>query len=189
MLVSFISWIFHKMGWRIEGELPPIDKYILIAAPHTSNWDFIIAVMAKFIVRENIHFLGKHQLFIPPWGWLFRALGGSPVNRNKNNNLVETAVHEFNVRNAYKLALAPEGTRSAVTRWKTGFYHIAHKANVPIVCIGLEFKKKQIVIRSPLHTNGDVEKDMNIILDYFRSIEGKHPKSIPTFHHSQTEEK
>ncbi|MBM7071096.1 lysophospholipid acyltransferase family protein [Shewanella sp. 202IG2-18] len=181
MLVSLISWIFHKMGWRIEGELPPIDKYILIAAPHTSNWDFIIAVMAKFIVREDIHFLGKHQLFIPPWGWLFRALGGSPVNRNKNNNLVETAVHEFDVRNAYKLALAPEGTRSAVTRWKTGFYHIAQKANVPIVCIGLDFKNKAIIIQSPFEASGQMNDDMNLILDFFRSVNGKYPKVIPDF--------
>ena len=181
MFISIISWVFQKLGWQIKGELPQLDKYILIAAPHTSNWDFIFAVMAKLIVREKIHFLGKHQLFTPPWGWLFRALGGSPVNRSKNNNLVETAVHEFNTRQTYKLALAPEGTRSAVTRWKTGFYHIAQKANVPIVCIGLDFKNKQIRIEPSFTVSDNITADMNQILDYFREIKGKYPKAIPKF--------
>ena len=181
MVISAINWVFHRMGWTLKGELPELDKYVLIAAPHTSNWDFVIAVMAKYIVRQKINYLGKHQLFIPPWGWFFRATGGSPVNRSKNNNLVDTAIHEFKHRKSYKLALAPEGTRANVSRWKTGFYHIAKAADVPIICIGLDFKNKQIVIDKPMKVSDDMASDMNQILDFFRGIEGKYPKEIPQF--------
>ncbi len=188
MFISLITWVFHRIGWQIKGELPKLDKYLLIAAPHTSNWDFIIAVMAKFVLKEHINFLGKHQLFIPPWGWLFRALGGSPVNRSKHNNLVESAVHEFNTRKDYKLALAPEGTRSDVKRWRTGFYHIAKAADVPIICVGLDFKNKSIKIEPPRWVSDDMTKDMNQILDSFRAYEGKYSKEIPTFEGSETKD-
>ncbi len=181
MFISLITWLFHQTGWRLKGELPGLDKYILIAAPHTSNWDFVIALTAKYIVREKINYLGKHKLFFPLWGWFFRATGGSPVDRSKHNNLVDAAVDEFKRGKTYKLALAPEGTRSNVGRWKTGFYHIARTADVPVICIGLDFKNKQVVIDRPRRVTDDMAYDMNQILDFFRGIEGKYPKNIPSF--------
>lgn len=125
MFTHLCRWLLKISGWQIQGQLPSQAKYIVIVAPHTSNWDFIIGVLARGALNTRIHFLGKHQLFIPPWGWFFRAIGGSPVDRRKNNNLVDAAVQLFATQPDYKLALAPEGTRSPVTRWKCGFYHIA----------------------------------------------------------------
>ncbi|MGL4579892.1 MAG: lysophospholipid acyltransferase family protein [Shewanella xiamenensis] len=180
MFTHLCRWLLKISGWQIQGELPNQAKYIVIVAPHTSNWDFIIGVLARGALATRIHFLGKHQLFIPPWGWFFRAIGGSPVDRRKNNNLVDSAVQLFATQSEYKLALAPEGTRSPVTRWKCGFYHIATKAQVAIVPVGLDFARKAVIIRAPLQPT-DIEQDMAEILCFYRSIKGRHPKVIPDY--------
>lgn len=181
MFTRLCCWLLKMSGWQIEGELPALKKYILIVAPHTSNWDFIIGLLARGALNTRIHFLGKHQLFIPPWGWFFRAIGGSPVDRRKNNNLVDTAVQLFESKADYKLALAPEGTRSAVKRWKYGFYHIASKAGVPIVPVGLDFSRRTVVIHPPLQPSRDMTQDMDEILNFYRRIKGRHPKVIPDY--------
>ncbi|WP_153912928.1 lysophospholipid acyltransferase family protein [Shewanella sp. TC10] len=174
-------WLLKIMGWQFEGNVSADGQFIMVVGPHTSNWDFIIGIIARSALGMNIHFLGKHQLFIPPWGWFFKWLGGSPVDRRKNNNMVDAAVQLFETNSQYKLALAPEGTRSAVTRWKTGFYHIAVKAKVPIVTVGLDFARKTIVLNTPMNTSDDMTTDMNAIMDFFRGITGHHPKVIPAY--------
>lgn len=181
MFSKFCRWLMKLTGWQFEGELPTNGRYIIIVGPHTSNWDFIIGVIARGALSQNIHFLGKHQLFLPPWGWFFKAMGGSPVDRRKNNNLVDAVAKLFAEDDQYKLALAPEGTRSEVKRWKTGFYHIAKKAQVPIIPIGFDFGRKTIVITQP-HAPGDnMVADMNQLMQFFRTIKGKKPKVIPDF--------
>ena len=139
---KFFKFLLKLTGWSIEGSLPKENQYIIIAAPHTSNWDFIIAVMLRGALNEKIFYLGKSQLFKLPWGWFFSAMGGKPVDRTKSNNLVDAVVNIFKEDPYFKLALAPEGTRSAVKKWKTGFYYIAKGSNIPIVPCGLDFKKK-----------------------------------------------
>lgn len=181
MFTILCRWLLNISGWQIEGQLPDCAKYIVIVAPHTSNWDFIVGVLARGALGTRIHFLGKHQLFIPPWGWFFRAIGGSPVDRRKNNNLVDTAVQLFESKADYKLALAPEGTRSPVTHWKCGFYHIASKAGVPITPVGLDFSRRTVIIRTPLQPCGVITTDMQDILSFYRTIKGRHPKVIPDF--------
>lgn len=181
MFTILCRWLLNISGWQIEGQLPDCAKYIIIVAPHTSNWDFIVGVLARGALGTRIHFLGKHQLFIPPRGWFFRAIGGSPVDRRKNNNLVDTAVQLFESKADYKLALAPEGTRSPVKRWKYGFYHIASKAQVPITPVGLDFSRRTVIIRTPLQPSGDIATDMHDILSFYRTIKGRHPKVIPDF--------
>lgn len=181
MFTKLCCWLLRLFHWKIEGELPALDHYIVIVAPHTSNWDFILGVLARGALGTRIHFLGKHQLFIPPWSWFFRAIGGTPVDRRKNNNLVDAAVQLFQSQSTYKLALAPEGTRSPVTRWKYGFYHIACKAKVPIIPVGLDFSRRTIIIRPPLQPSGDIAADMDDILSFYRTIKGRHPKVIPDF--------
>lgn len=181
MFTILCRWLLNISGWQIEGQLPDCAKYIVIVAPHTSNWDFIVGVLARGALGTRIHFLGKHQLFIPPWGWFFRAIGGSPVDRRKNNNLVDTAIQLFESKADYKLALAPEGTRSPVTRWKCDFYHIASKAGVPITPVGLDFSRRTVIIRTPLQPCGDITTDMQDILSFYRTIKGRHPKVIPDF--------
>ncbi|MGL4475063.1 MAG: lysophospholipid acyltransferase family protein [Shewanella sp.] len=181
MVYQFCRWLMKISGWSFEGAPPAINQYIMIVGPHTSNWDFIIGVIARGALNTKINFLGKHQLFIPPWGWFFKAIGGSPVDRRKNNNLVDSAAQLFANHPHYKLALAPEGTRSPVTRWKTGFYHIATKAKVPIVAVGLDFSRKKIVIAAPLMPSDNQAQDINQLLDFFRTINGCKPKLIPKY--------
>ena len=181
MFQLFCKGLFKLMGWKIVGELPKDRQFIAIVAPHTSNWDFIIGVIARGVLGVKINFLGKHQLFIPPWGWFFKAIGGTPVDRRKSNNLVDAVAEMFKTNPNFSLALAPEGTRSPVTRWKTGFYHIANKAQVPVVAVGLDFGKKTIVIAEGITPSGDIVQDMQPLVEFYRSIEGRHPKTIPDF--------
>ncbi|ASJ98437.1 lysophospholipid acyltransferase family protein [Shewanella marisflavi] len=182
MFQTLCKAILKLSGWTIDGSLPKADQYITIVGPHTSNWDFIIGVLARGALAQKIHFLGKHQLFIPPWGWFFKAIGGTPVDRRKNNNLVDAVAQLFQQDPHFKLALAPEGTRSPVTRWKTGFYHIATKAQVPIVTVALDFEGKRVVIPEAINVTGDIDKEMTQILDFYRTIKGCHPKTIPEYH-------
>ncbi|QYJ97595.1 lysophospholipid acyltransferase family protein [Shewanella alkalitolerans] len=182
MFQSLCKAILKLSGWTIDGSLPAAPQYIAIVGPHTSNWDFIVGVLARGALGQKIHFLGKHQLFIPPWGWLFRAIGGTPVDRRKNNNLVDAAAQLFQQDPNFKLALAPEGTRSPVKRWKTGFYHIATKAQVPIVTVALDFAGKRVVIPEAISVTGDIDKEMAQILDFYRTIKGRHAKAIPDYH-------
>ncbi|QYJ93739.1 MULTISPECIES: lysophospholipid acyltransferase family protein [Shewanella] len=182
MFQSLCKAILKLSGWTIDGRLPEAPQYIAIVGPHTSNWDFIVGVLARGALGQKIHFLGKHQLFIPPWGWLFRAIGGTPVDRRKNNNLVDAAAQLFQQDPNFKLALAPEGTRSPVKRWKTGFYHIATKAQVPIVTVALDFAGKRVVIPEAISVTGDIDKEMAQILDFYRTIKGRHAKAIPDYH-------
>ncbi|WP_394204228.1 lysophospholipid acyltransferase family protein [Shewanella waksmanii] len=181
MIQALCKMLLAIIGWQVDGNMPKQDKYIVIVGPHTSNWDFIIGVIARGAIGEKINFLGKHQLFIPPWGWLFRAIGGTPVDRRKSNNLVDAVAKLFASKPQFKLALAPEGTRSPVKRWKTGFYHIATQADVPIVTVGLDFGRKAVVIAPSMTASGNIEQDMQHILDFYRCIKGRHPKDIPDY--------
>jgi 1-acyl-sn-glycerol-3-phosphate acyltransferase len=181
MFQSFFKFLLKASGWKISGALPTDHQYIAIVGPHTSNWDFVIGLVARGAMGAKVNFLGKHQLFIPPWGWFFRAMGGTPVDRRKNNNLVDAVVEIFNSNPNFSLALAPEGTRSPVVRWKMGFYHIANKAQVPIVTVGLDFGSKTVVIPEGKDTTDDIQQDMDNIIAFYRSIKGRHPKVIPDF--------
>ena len=181
MFQQFCKLALKLAGWKVSGLLPTDHQYVAIVGPHTSNWDFIIGVLARGALGSKVNFLGKHQLFIPPWGWFFRAIGGTPVDRRKNNNLVDGVVHLFQDNPKFSLALAPEGTRSPVKRWKTGFYHIANKANVPIVTVGLDFGNKTVLIADGFDTTEDMQQDMDRIISFYRSINGRHPKVIPDF--------
>ncbi|MBY6187562.1 lysophospholipid acyltransferase family protein [Marinobacter hydrocarbonoclasticus] len=181
MLATLSAWILKCAGWRIEGALPERQKYIAIVGPHTSNWDFIIGLLARFQLRVPARFIGKHQLFRPPLGWLMRALGGRPVVRTQSNNLVEEVVQLFRQEESFVLALAPEGTRSQVKHWKTGFYHIAQGAGVPIVPVALDFRHKAIVIGDPLVPGDSKAADMAQLLAFFRPHRGRYAQAIPHY--------
>ncbi len=174
----FYNFIFKSLGWKFKGsfdELPP--KFIIIVAPHTSNWDFPLGIMVRSIAKIHAtRFLGKSQLFKFPYGFIFRALGGYPVERTKDNNLVDAVVDIFSSKDQFSIALAPEGTRSKVSRIKTGFYHIAKKANVPIVLVGFDFKERTIVIEEPFYPTEIIADDFRYIIQFFASITGKHPE-------------
>lgn len=163
-----IFFIWKTLGWKIAGDIPKdIKKYIIIAAPHTSNWDFIIGLCVRTILDFKASFLGKKSLFGWPFGWFFKWMGGYPVDRSKRNNIVDQVVEIFNSRNEFALALAPEGTRKNITEWKTGFYYIALGAKVPIVRTKIDIKNKQVTIFPPFWPTSNFENDMEVIKSVF----------------------
>ncbi|MBL7865115.1 MAG: lysophospholipid acyltransferase family protein [Cyclobacteriaceae bacterium] len=178
MLRPLYLLLFKIFGWKINGQLPTnFPKYIIAVAPHTSNWDFPVGVAARSVLKiTNAQFLGKSQLFKPPIGWFFRWLGGHPVDRSASHDMVEQVVRIFEKHDKFILAMAPEGTRKKVTKLRTGFYFIAKGAKVPIVPVGFDFGRKEIVVGPTLIPGEDIERDMETILTFYRTIQGKNPE-------------
>jgi len=156
--------VLALLGWRVTGAFPNEPKMVMIGAPHTTNWDFVVALAAAFSLRLGFSWVGKHLLFRPPVRWFFRWLGGIPVDRRASHGFVQQMVGEFERRSRFLLAIAPEGTRKAVDRWKTGFYHIAHGAGVPIVIVTFDNARKAIHIGPAMIPSGDLAVDMDRIL-------------------------
>lgn len=167
--------VFRLMGWRIEGQLPPLDKFVVIGAHHTSNWDFVLFIAAKFILRLNARWFGKHSIFRWPFGALMRYWGGIPIRRHLKFNTVEQAIEAFAEHRQFILVLSPEGTRRKVERWKSGFYHIACGAGVPIVPAALDFQHRRIVIGAPFQPTGNEEADLRQLLAFYRPYVPKNP--------------
>jgi 1-acyl-sn-glycerol-3-phosphate acyltransferase len=143
-LRRFGAWWMRRMGWRFEGAFPDVPKFVVIVAPHTSNWDFIAGLAAKWALGFEVRWLGKDTLFLPPLGWFMRAIGGVPVDRASRRNMVEQSIHEFRTRDRFVLVLAPEGTRKRVTEWRSGFWHVAKGAGVPIACVALDWGRRVV---------------------------------------------
>ena len=175
LICRAIFWLF---GWKSSGQFPyEIKKYVIIVAPHTSAWDFIVGVIARKVFRlEKAKYLGKQELFKPPFGFIFRWLGGYPVDRSQHRNLVDEVVKVFNSHDEFGIALSPEGTRKRVDKLRTGFYNIAKGANVPIVMVGLDFANKQVFFSNPFYASDNQEADFEHILKFFRPIQGKTPE-------------
>ena len=153
--------------------MPNLRKFVVIAAPHTTNWDFPAAMGAKLALGIDALWLGKHTLFRFPFGILLRALGGMPVDRSGPNDVVQQVSAEFTRRDQMVVALAPEGTRKKVERWKTGFYHIAHGAGVPIVPVALDFAARIVRIMPAFATTGNEEPDINALRSLFVGVRGR----------------
>jgi 1-acyl-sn-glycerol-3-phosphate acyltransferase len=170
-------WTLRLLGWRVDGTLPDVAKLVIIAAPHTSNWDFIVGIATKQALGLRISWFGKDSLFRGPLGPLLRFLGGTPVDRSRSNDVVSQVVAEFARQQRMILALAPEGTRSRVERWRTGFYHIAHGARVPIVPVALNWGEHAVQIGQPFATTGDLDRDLLVLQSRFSGISGRRPKA------------
>ncbi len=169
-----ISWTAFKVtGWRVVGGLPKDPKYILIGAPHTSNWDFPLALATAFLLPLNFYWLGKAALFKGPLGPIMRWLGGTPVDRSKSNNLVQSTIDTFGRHDRLIITIAPEGTRSKVKEWKKGFYHIAYGAGVPIGRAFLDYEHKTVGIGPTFHPTGNMDRDIAEIQAFYRDIKGK----------------
>lgn len=170
-------FLFTVFGWKLENNFPKnLKKYVVIAAPHTSWIDFPIAILTRMATGTMIHFIGKRSLFKWPFGFFFRALGGTPVNRTKSNNLVDAVITVFNEKDEFRLGLSPEGTRKKVYKWKTGFYYIAKGANVPIVMATLDFENKCVKFSEPYYTTENKDKDFKVFHNFFKGIKGKNPE-------------
>lgn len=168
--------IMRLRGWRVEGTLPDIPKFIIIGAPHTSNWDFVLFLGIIFHLKADVRYMGKAELFRPPHGWFFYWCGGIPVDRKKSTGLVDQMVDAFNRSEKLILVIAPEGTRHHVTEWKRGFYHIAKKAGLPIVTAKVDGKQKIAHVGGTFHLTDDIEADMLSIQNAFEGLEGINPK-------------
>lgn len=172
---SFI--LFRVLGWKMDTNFPThLKKYVVIAAPHTSWVDFPIAILARMSSGIMINYIGKDSLFKGPFGFFFRALGGTPVDRSKNNKLVDAIIELFNSKDEFRLGLSPEGTRKKVDKWKTGFYFIAKGAKVPIVMATLDFENKQIKISDPFYPTDEMEKDFEVFSTFYKNVKGKNPE-------------
>ena len=159
-------------GWRIEGSFPADPKYVVIVAPHTSNWDFLVGVAVVFAIELRASWLGKHSLFKIPFKWFLQWLGGIPVDRRANHGVVGECVRAFEAAPTLMLALAPEGTRKGVSRWKTGFYLIAVQAGVPIMPVGFDFREHVIQLMPLFHPSGNLEVDLPRIQALFTNVHG-----------------
>jgi 1-acyl-sn-glycerol-3-phosphate acyltransferase len=172
---GFAQRTMSLFGWKIKGCVPNLPKMILVGAPHTSNWDFILTISTMFALGIQLNWLAKDTLFRKPFGGLFRYLGGIGVDRSQSNNLVDTIVNEFKMRESILLAIMPEGTRTKVKRWKTGFYYMALQAKVPILLITFDYGRKIMKIGPSITPTGDIETDLPHIQTYYQNIKGKNP--------------
>ncbi|MEW5827480.1 MAG: lysophospholipid acyltransferase family protein [Chloroflexota bacterium] len=168
--------ILRLIGWRTHVVRPRTSRYVLIGAPHTSNWDFGLMLLLMAAEQLPIRFMGKDTLFRWPLGPLMRALGGIPVNRRERTNLVDQVAAKFEGQDSLIIGIAPEGTRKKTSHWKTGFYYIALKAKVPIVMAYLDYGNRVIGVGPSFMPGGDIHADFEIIRDFYSGITGKNPK-------------
>jgi 1-acyl-sn-glycerol-3-phosphate acyltransferase len=173
---SIASSILRANGWKITLNLPPAPKYVLIGAPHTSNWDFFYFLLLKFAADLQLSWIGKDSLFRWPAGSLMKRLGGIPVDRSSNNDFVTQIVTSINSSECFIVTIAPEGTRSKADYWKTGFYYIALGAGVPISLGFIDYPAKEIGIGPYFYPSGDIQVDFRQIKDFYDSKTGKHPE-------------
>lgn len=175
-----MRWLAYRYlrlkGWSFEGRLPDVSKMIVIGAPHTTNWDFILFLGALHHFRIRATFIGKHTLFRWPFGWFFRALGGIPVDRSKPGGLVSQVVAAMESADHMILVIAPEGTRKAAPTWKSGFLKIAEAADVPVVLGGVDFSSRRLVIGPALRYDGNSMDFMDKARAFYTDMEGLHPE-------------
>ena len=178
MKKQLYSFIYYKiLGWKLTGTIAPtLKKCVVIVIPHTSNLDFFIALLVRGIMKVEINFVGKKELFAFPFGYYFRAVGGAPLDRSGGKNNVDASAEVFAKHDSFRLALSPEGTRKKVTELRTGFYYIALKANVPIVSVAFDFGKKEVKVGIPFTPSGNYEEDIKLILPFYEGVTGKIPE-------------
>ena len=168
-------FFFKLVGWKVTDRRPqPMGQCIYVVVPHSSNWDFLVGICARSIGRlRNTKYLAKKELFVWPIGWLFRALGGYPVDRGKNTNVTEQVVHYFKTIPGFSIGIAPEGTRKEVSRWKSGFWRIAKGANVPLILTSFDYARKEVIFSEPFHVTDNMDADLAWMMEYFKPFRGK----------------
>ena len=165
---------FKLMGWKVQGEFPlHLKKCVVPVVPHTSWHDFYIGILVRNVWRAEINFVGKKSLFKAPYGWYFRWMGGTPIDRTKSTDFVTATAKVFKEKAIFRLALAPEGTRKKVQKLKTGFYYIAKAAEVPILMVAFDFENKQVKVAQPFFPSNDIIADFEKINTFFKGVNGK----------------
>ncbi len=178
-MANFIPRLIFKIsGWKTKGTAPPLKKFVIIGAPHTSNWDFVFGLCAWKLYGVNPRYLIKKELYFFPLNLFFKATGGLAVDRKKSSNLTEAIVKMFNERESLVTIIPPEGTRKLVKRWRTGFYYVALHAKVPIVMGSMDYKKKETNLSEPFWPTGDIEKDFLVFREFFKDVTPKNPSGF-----------
>lgn len=175
-MIGFVCRALLRLtGWRLEGAPPAASKYVVIAAPHTSNWDLVLMLAMAGAYGLRISWMGKDAIFRPPFGSLMRRLGGIPVRRDAAHNVVEQMVEAFASADRLVLAIPAEGTRSRAAHWKSGFYHIACGAGVPIAPSFLDYRRKVGGFGPAIVPTGDIPSDMDLLRSVYAGVAGKRP--------------
>jgi len=169
------AWLKH-FGWTCNPHVPGVKKAVLVAAPHTSNWDLPFSLACSAVLDINVSWVGKHTLFKPPFGTFMRLIGGVPVDRRVRTDAVKNIARLFSERDQLMLMIPPEGTRGKATRWKTGFYYIAVEAKVPIILGYVDFGNKIGGLGEVFWPTGDIEKDFEHLRNFYGEMKGKHPE-------------
>lgn len=177
MLKIFSKIILKLIGWKVDVTLPQEKKFIMIGAPHTTNWDLPIGLLCFWSVPIHLTWVAKKQLFVGPFNIFFRALGGIPVDRSVRTGFIEQITQQFDEHDEMVFGLTPEGTRSKTAYWKTGFYYIALKAKVPICLAYVDYPSRTIGFGKTIMPTGDIEKDFEVIKTFYRDKKGKYPEN------------
>jgi len=167
------AWLLRRCDWSVRGTFPDVPRLVLIAAPHSSWWDGVWGLLVKVAAGADISFMGKRELFRGPLGWLLRRLGGIPIERAAAHGVVEQMVAKFAASPKLWLGIAPEGTRKRVTKWKTGFWHIAHDARVPIFPIAFDYATRSIVLGPLFEPSDDLDGDLAKLRAWYAPFRGK----------------
>lgn len=179
---AFSRWLglclLGLIGWRIRGQLPDCAKAVVIVAPHTSNYDGVVTMSALLALGLRVAFFVKHSAFRWPFAGLMRWFGALPVQRDDHHDLVAFSARKFAEKPALLLAMAPEGTRHAAAQWKSGFYWIAHHAQVPILMVALDYRQREIVILGTQQASGDLQHDLPAILARYRDMQPAHVERL-----------
>ena len=179
MKKALFGFIYYKvLGWKTKVTTPDLDKYIICAAPHTSNWDLFIGKLFYGAIGRDTGFMMKKEWFFWPLGPIFRNMGGIPVWRSKKTSMTDNLAATARQLNHFLLCITPEGTRSANPEWKKGFYYIAQKAEIPILLFGVDYEKKLIRCSKTVIPNGDIDAQIREIKLYFKDFKGKKPENF-----------
>ena len=178
-LLRFVSWIYLKcIGWTYHGAPPKETKYIVLAGPHTSNWDFPLMISMASLIGAKAYWMGKKNIFVFGLGWFFKWMGGIPIDRSKSNDLVSQMVAHFENADELCVLIPPEGTRRRREKWKTGFYHIAKQANLPMVLSYIDYKKKTGGFAEVYWPTDDLEADMRYIQNFYAEKNPLYPEEF-----------
>ncbi len=169
------TWLLNMSGWSVEGDIPDHPKMVLIGGPHTSNWDFIVGLLTVWSIELDVHWVGKHTIFKPPFRRLFAYFGGIPVNRDQPGTIFRDIIVQFERRDQFLLAISPEGTRRKVVRWKPGFHRIAKMAGVPILPSAIDFGTKRVHFGPIFEPGEDFDQDVRVLQEFFGRFTPRHP--------------
>lgn len=178
-IVRWLSFAYLKLaGWTVRGDWPGVEKAVLVAAPHTSNWDGLNMLATAGFYRVKLAWMGKKSLTQGPFGWVLKAMGCVPIDRSQSNDVVNVMREAFASRTRMILAIPPEGTRSLAREWKSGFYHIAHGAGVPLVISVLDYGTKRVSLAALVIPSGDYAADLALIRAHYVGVKGKHAEKF-----------